>query len=75
METDDDVASPRDARDADWSAQHPALDAALTAAIRGPVVDARFDRQVWARIGIEASAKPEPEPRSVGLPLWLQITR
>jgi len=77
MEREDRFPSTRAARDPEWPAQHPALDAKLAATIRGPLVDAGFDRQVWARI--RAAAAPgaaESSPtrrRLVGLPLWLSV--
>jgi len=72
MQGNDDAASMRNARDPDWPAQHPALDAALAAAIRAPAVDARFDREVWARIRREDSAAlAAARYRSIGPPFWL----
>jgi hypothetical protein len=77
MERDDRLASTRAARDPEWPAQHPALDAELVATIRGPLVDAEFDRQVWARIRAEAAPGAlEPSPKRqllLGPPLWLSV--
>lgn len=75
MERDDRLASTRAARDPEWPAQHPALDTALAATIRAPLVDAAFDRQVWARIRAETAAGSSELqtglPRRLGAPLWL----
>jgi len=46
------------------------LDAALTAAIRAPAVDAQFDKEVWARIRADDAA-PLAIPRTWGTPWWL----
>ena len=76
MENEDDVASTRASRDREWPAQHPALDAALVAAIRAPGTDKMFDRQVWARIradGGGASVPRAERQRRFGAPLWLNV--
>ena len=69
----EDGLSASAARDSEWPAQHPTLDAALLAAIRSPVADASFDRHVWARIRVEASASTAPRAdwRRSGPALWL----
>lgn len=73
MQPEQGLRSASAARDSEWPAQHPALDAALLAAIRGPVTDASFDRHVWARIRAEASASSAPRAhwRRSGPALWL----
>lgn len=47
------------------------LDSALTAAIRAPVVDARFDEQVWARIRADEAAALAVRRTWLGTPWWL----
>jgi hypothetical protein len=73
MEPEDRLAAARASRDAEWPARHEALDKALTKAIRAPVVDARFDREVWERIRADASATvaTDARPTGLGMPLWL----
>jgi hypothetical protein len=60
--------------DADWRGRHSQLDAALTAAIRAPAVDERFDEQVWALIRAdeaEALAMQDLLRMRLGAPWWL----
>jgi len=77
MQNEDGVPSTHASRDPEWPTRHPALDAALAAAIRAraPAADTEFDQQVWARIRIDATADrtaPQVERRvKVGAPLWL----
>src|SRR5262245_33017823 len=77
MQNEDGFASIQASRDPEWPARHPALDAALAAAIRAraPVADAELDRRVWARLRADAdagSSVPRVErQRQVGAPLWL----
>jgi len=75
MQPEDRLRTETPSRDSEWPGEHPALDVALAAAIRAPVADARFDREVWARIGAESAARaaePQRRPR-VGQPLWLSV--
>jgi hypothetical protein len=61
-------------RDAEWLAQEPRLDTALTAAIRAPAVHARFDEQVWALIRADeaqALAVRTTLGTRLGTPWWL----
>jgi hypothetical protein len=70
MEPEDRLDATRASRDPEWPARHEALDRTLTTAIRAPVVDAGFDREVWERIRAEAGA-PVPRPIWLGMPSWL----
>ena len=75
MRNDDgSIASTGTPSDPDWPAQHPALDAALVKAIRAPVAEAEFDREVWARIRAEAavgSSTSSVHRQRSGAPFWL----
>lgn len=75
MQSKDDGTSTSAAPDREWPAQNPALDAALVAAIRAPVADAEFDRQVWARIRADAAVDPSASSSRrrqwFDAPLWL----
>jgi hypothetical protein len=72
----DDLTSNRIPPDAQWSAHHARLDTSLMAAIRPPVVDGRFDEQVWALIRADeakALATRALLPTKVGTPWWLDL--
>jgi len=73
MRPEDRLADIRASRDPKWPVQHPALDEALTAAIRAPVADTRFDRTVWQRIRAEEDLRvaTAATPMRFGMPLWL----
>ena len=73
MRNEDGFASTSTSPDPEWSAKHPALDAALVTAIRAPAADPEFDRQVWARIRAEAgtSAPTVQRQQRFGAPVWL----
>jgi hypothetical protein len=74
MQSEHRLADIRAARDPEWPARHPELDAALTAAIRAPVANARFDREVWERIRAQEALLHGPVPSMrFGMPLWLLI--
>ena len=76
MQNDDrSVASTSTPSDPDWPAQHPALDAAIAAAIRAPAAGAELEQQVWARIRADAEAESSATSvqRQVGTPLWLSV--
>ena len=68
MQVEDRLASTCTSFEPDWRAQHRSLDDALSRAVRGPIVDARFDKEVWARIRNEQTA-PQRYTRP---PLWLR---
>ena len=70
----DKVTSIPAAQDAEWLARHPRLDASLAAAIRTPVVNERFARQVWALIHADeaqATAVQQALRARLGTPWWL----
>ena len=73
MQPEDRLAATRESRDPEWPARHRALDEALTTAIRAPVVDARFDREVYERIRAEAgvSFASDRRPMWPDTPSWL----
>ena len=68
MQVEDRLASTCTSGEPDWPAQHRSLDDALSRAARGPIVDARFDKEVWARIRNEETA----QQRHTRPPLWLR---
>jgi len=68
MHAEDRLASTCTSCEPDWPAQHRSLDDALIRAVRGPIVDARFDKEVWARIRNEETA----HQRYTRPPLWLR---
>lgn len=70
----DNPASRRASHDAEWTARHSRLDMSLTKAIRAPVVDGRFDAEVWALIRAdeaEALALQRTLRTRLGTPWWL----
>ena len=75
MQNENSLASTRASPDPEWPAQHPALDAALVNAIRAPVAEGEFDREVWARIRADAavgsSTSSVHRQRQSGAPSWL----
>lgn len=73
MEADNSTAK-RLSPDAEWPARHARLDTSLTVAIRAPVVNERFDEQVWALIRADEArvlAMPTLPRTKLGTPWWL----
>jgi hypothetical protein len=73
MEADNSTAK-RVSPDAEWPSRHARLDTSLTAAIRAPVVDERFDERVWALIRADEARvlAMRTLPRTkLGTPWWL----
>jgi hypothetical protein len=73
MEADKVTALPV-SHDTEWLARNPRLDASLTAAIRAPVADERFDERVWSLIRTDearAIAMQQALHMRLGTPWWL----